>query len=816
MWLLILRNLRHRRNAFASAFVAMAVAAVVVSACAALAASGARAAVPPHRLAGAPVVVLGDQSFVPPGADRDDPVWLPEKVRLPVSVADTLRGVRGVATVIEDLAFPAELAGAAATGHDWAGAGLVPYPLKSGAAPTGPGQIVLDAGLAARAGLAPGGQAQVEVHGVTERYTVTGLATSHSGRPAARPAIFFSAADARRLAGHPGTADALAVLPAPGVRVADLERRIAAALRGTRAVTLTGDERGLAEFPRGRERAGDLAVVAAAIGAMTLLAMTPVVAGVVGSMAARRRPELLAMRAMGVPRARVRLMMLGEIAVLSAAATLAGSLAGPHLAYWLFERMAAVGAVPAQLVFDPAPLALGAAALSCLAGGLIGACIPAHRAGRARRSEDAARRWSPMAKICLAGAGALSVVVALLVRAPHAGVAGLAVAVLALAGALTLGRLTGVIGRALAGPVRALSARTGDLALLNLRGGRAGRASLPIMLATCLATTNIFLQAGETDAATRAFDEHLRADAVMETATGGIAPAALARIANLPGVSAGGLVTSTAYLAGDGGRSEAGRPAHGVTNPSGLTAFPVSAGSPAELGAHGVALGEEEARRAGAALGDTITVWLGDGTPVRVRVVALLALEPGAEFLLLPAALLAPHTTATLPARVLIRGGPGVDARRAAEESGLHPAGTADSAEHLLRGWVDYLITAVIMVFTAIAVAAAQGSAAARRGREFGVHRAGGATRAQVMRMLGVEALLVAAIGVVLGTVGVVPVLIPYSVVVSGLPLPSGSAWFYLAVVASGTVSALVATLYHAWCTGGREGWLRGRRPGRG
>src|SRR5690606_34130334 len=393
MWPLILRNLRHRRNAFASAFVAMAVAAAVVSACAALAATGARAAVPPYRLAGALVVVVGDQTL----ARADERVWLPEKVRLPGSAAAALRAVPGVAAVVEDVTFPAVTAGAAALGQDWATARLGPYGLRAGTPPARPGEVVLDAELAARGGTRVGGQADVEVHGVTARYTVTGLAAATPGGPATRPAVFFSAADARRLSGHPGTSDALAVLPAPGLSAAELEQRVSDALAeldqrvsGTlagleervRAVTLTGDERGLAEFPGARQDAGDLAVVSAALGAMTLLATTPLVAGVLGSVAAGRRRELLILRTLGVPRARVRLMLLGEVAVLAAAATLAGSIPGPHLARWLFDRMVAAGVVAAPVVFDPAPVALSVAALACLAAGLVAAYITAHRVCR--------------------------------------------------------------------------------------------------------------------------------------------------------------------------------------------------------------------------------------------------------------------------------------------------------------------------------------------------------------------------------------------------------------------------------------------------
>ncbi|MGW7485187.1 ABC transporter permease [Nonomuraea muscovyensis] len=813
MWPLILRNLRYRRSAFTAAFLAMAAGAAIVSACAVLAATGTRAAVPPQRLAGAPVVVLGDQSFRPPVEDPDQ-VWLAEKVRLSASAAVVLRALPGVAEVVEDVSFPAVSGGIAGLGQDWAVARLGPYTLTAGAPPARPGGLVLDAGLAARTGAAVGGRVGVEVNGVTETFTVTGLAARERDRPVARPALFFSTADARRLAGHPGTADALAVLPAAAVPPAQLERQVTAALAGTRTVTLTGYERGLAEFPAGREDASDLASVATVLGAITLMISMPVIAGVIGLVTGRRGHEVSVLRGLGTPAARIRRMMLGEAAVLCAAAVPAGCLAGPPLARWLFDRLEAGGVVPAPLVFDSSPVAVCAAACLCLASGLAAAYLPLRRAAGAdhdsRRDE---RERSPLAAICLAGGGVLSVATALLVRPPHLGIAGLSVVLLALAGALTLPRLTRAITGLLARPMRALSVRTGHLALLNARGGRAGMAALPIMLATCLATANLYLHAGGADDSARPFGEHLPGAAVMESGSGGVAPAALARAAAQPGVTATGIVTSRVYVGGDPWQGEAGRPAHGVTDPAGVAGLPVSAGSLAALHGRSVALGEEHGRRLGVTVGQTLTVWLGDGAAVDVRVVALLSLRWCEDFLLLPADLLAPHTTATVPTRVLIRAGPGVDAHRAGESAGLRPA--AGPAGRPLRAWVDYLVTGVLVVFTAIAVASAQGTAAVRRREEFGVQRAGGATRGQVLRMLGVEAVLVAVIGVVLGTAAVTPVVIPYALAVNGLPLPSGPAWVYLAVVGTGLSSALVATLYHAWCTGGREGWLRGRSEAR-
>ena len=97
---LALLGLRGRRSAFAGAAVALFFAAVLVTACGVLLASGVRSTPAPERYAGAPVVVAGKQT-IHHSVNRYDceSVLLPERVRVPSALAGRLAAVPGVRRV---------------------------------------------------------------------------------------------------------------------------------------------------------------------------------------------------------------------------------------------------------------------------------------------------------------------------------------------------------------------------------------------------------------------------------------------------------------------------------------------------------------------------------------------------------------------------------------------------------------------------------------------------------------------------------------------------------------------------------------------
>lgn len=66
-------------------------------------------------------------------------------------------------------------------------------------------------------------------------------------------------------------------------------------------------------------------------------------------------------------------------------------------------------------------------------------------------------------------------------------------------------------------------------------------------------------------------------------------------------------------------------------------------------------------------------------------------------------------------------------------------------------------------------------------------------------RMVTVEAALIAIVGIVLGAVASTATLMPFSIVVSGTPFPSGPLWIYVVIVGAALLVALAATLMPAW-----------------
>jgi putative ABC transport system permease protein len=806
--------------------------------------TGIRTAVPPQRLAAAAVVVTGNQAYQLPGAnpanEEEDPgsAILAERVRVDVGLVSTIQAVPRVARAVGEVSFPAAvLAGgqpvagtAQPQGHNWASAALTPYSLRAGAPPARPGQVVVDATLARRSAVAVGDRIPVTAGGTTGTYRVTGIAASADGRAITRPAVFFSESDARRLGGHPGTVDAIGVLADPGTDVAQLRRGVEAAIAGQAAVTLAGDDRGLAEFPEAKASSETLIAVAAVFGGIALMVAVLVVAGTLVLSVQQRQREVALLRAIGATPRQVRRMILTETLVVAAFATAVGCLPGAYLGRWLLGRLAASGLVPLAVAFRqgwvPAVTAAGVALVTALAAAL----VAGRRAAETRPSEalaeaDVQRRWLSWGRLMaalafLAGGVALAIVTMMVMSGPvAASTAGPTVMVFAFGLALLGPGITRAMTVALQRPLRALPGLAGELAVLNARAQtvRMAAVAMPIMLAVGIATALLYVQTTQADAAERAYSQTLRADVVLTSTIGGLAPSLLGSVQRLPGVGgASEYVTSTGFIERphDRAQDEDGWPVQGVTadGAAQTTAVLVTTGRLAGLRGNTVALPAQHARELGRSVGDTIGIRLGDGVRVELRVVALLPAGAAGQTILLPARLLAAHTTAGLPTQILVRAAPGADTRRlttALTQLARHSPGVMVTGRGALtatygeqqqtQAWVNYLLVGMIVAYTAISVVNTLVLATARRRQEFALLRLTGSTRGQVLRIMGMEGVLIAVIGIVLGTAVSTTALIPFSVAASDSLMPSGPPWIYPAVIGTAMVLALTATLLPTW-----------------
>lgn len=106
----------------------------------------------------------------------------------------------------------------------------------------------------------------------------------------------------------------------------------------------------------------------------------------------------------------------------------------------------------------------------------------------------------------------------------------------------------------------------------------------------------------------------------------------------------------------------------------------------------------------------------------------------------------------------------------------------------------NYLVVAMIIAFCTIAVSNALIAATRHRQREFGLLRLTTSTRRQVLGMVAVETVVATAVAVVLGTIAAAATAVPYSIVKTGSPIPSGPWWMYPAIVTGSFSIALAAT----------------------
>lgn len=122
---------------------------------------------------------------------------------------------------------------------------------------------------------------------------------------------------------------------------------------------------------------------------------------------------------------------------------------------------------------------------------------------------------------------------------------------------------------------------------------------------------------------------------------------------------------------------------------------------------------------------------------------------------------------------------------------------TASSVTSATDVWLRQAELAMLVCFAAVSTVNTLVAVTADRRREFALLRLIGATRAQLMRMLSVEAVLTAAVGVLLGGVVAGAASAAFSAAVTGSAVPSvpvAACWWIVAGAAALTVPGILAT----------------------
>ncbi|MGR3869303.1 FtsX-like permease family protein [Streptomyces graminifolii] len=380
-----LRSVRARKAGFLGAFLALMCAAALITACGTLLDTGLRGTIRTERYAASPVVVSADQNVHQTTVKhkkgktkvKHKAKPIAERAWLPASLESTLARTPGVARVVPELTFLAQpltptetgigTGGRPAYGHAWDSAVLTPYRLVTGSAPHSATDLVIDRDLAERARLRPGDRLTVQSTQAPRSYRITGIAAPATA-VRHQTSLFFSTAEAQRLAAHPGQVTAFGVLPAKGTSTARLRQAVVAALRGTgtahagtsarpgsttpidsTAQVTTGDARGPVEFLDAAAARIRLVSMGGAMGGTSLLVAILVVVGTFTLSVQQRHRELALLRAVAATSAQIRSLLGREALIVGTVAGAAGALLGLPLGTWLYDRFVALGAVPATL-----------------------------------------------------------------------------------------------------------------------------------------------------------------------------------------------------------------------------------------------------------------------------------------------------------------------------------------------------------------------------------------------------------------------------------------------------------------------------------
>ncbi|MFE6165633.1 ABC transporter permease [Streptomyces sp. NPDC056486] len=769
---------RFKPAAFVGTFVALMMAAMIVSACGILLETGARASVPPTRYADAPVVAAARQTahFVTGSGDSrsESDTPLPDKARIDNSLVKKAGSVPGARAAVADVTFPVRAGNKSVTAHGWGSTAFTGEKLTAGRAPQ-PGEVV----LAAR-GASVGERTTLTTADGPRDFRVSGTVKAPNTPNAQQdaPTAWFTDSEAVRLSGHPGRVDAIAVLPKDGVTDDALKSQVAHAVGG-KADVLTGDDRSAAEGSELAYAKEMLTGLGGSFGGIATVVAMFTAAGTVALSVGQRAREYALLRAIGTTPRQIRRTIATEALLVAPLAGAVGVLPGIALADWWFGQLKERGAIPQALnlsvSFIPLVSAVGIAVITALFSGYLAARRPSRiKPGQALTESSVERLrpgWirTPLGIAAAVGGCVLSKVASSMTGDDAANVA-LGIVMLFMLAVALLGPLVARGCAALFGlPLRGASA-SASLAVANSRTNarRLASAITPIVLAMAFSSTLVFMHTSEDRVAADQQREGITADHIVSASGAGATADGVRRAGQAHGVTSavGLLKTSVLVPVGSGGdRWLESASTQGVTGASRDLAkvqdLDVRTGTMASLGRGEIAVDAKLADSAHVKTGEHMALRLPDGTKTSPKVVATYGRGLGLSQITFPSADLKQHVTSSFSSEIWTKG----EASQALTALGTlqdrDDYATAQSTDRAVNGWANKMMAAVLGGFAAVAAANTLVMTVLDRRRELGTLRLIGTTRRQVMRMVRWEALLVACAGIMIGSAIALATLVP-------------------------------------------------------
>ena len=609
------------------------------------------------------------------------------------------------------------------------------------------------------------------------------------------------------LAGSGALADLVGIVTDPGADANAVADDVRKAVARPDVRVVTGAERGEAESPGGAISREDIVAGVTSFGGIAAFVALLVVSSTFALAVRQRHRELALLRAVGMTPRQVRRMIRAEALLITLAASVVGVPFGflaAVLEKGLFVRADMLPeSLEVQFGVLPAIAGVAVAIVTTQAA----AFASSLRASRIRpvdalREARIERRGISWIRAVL-GVGLAALAALVLVVSARSGAAGgsddtgpAAIPLMLLSATLLAPLLARPFVAVLGLPLRLFGGASGSLARANLRTdlGRVAAVATPVMLAAGLAFTFVGVKLHMRDQTVAQSRARTTADYVMKANDSGhLPPGLVAEAARATGVGAiSGTFATTVTATADGATSFAVLAR--AVDPATLTQVldvGVQRGSLDALTGDSLAAGTDAARRFGWHVGDRVPVWLGDGTPVKLRVAAIFTRSLGFAEVLLPRPLAARHATIPVDDLAFVRPEAG------ATLSGLERLAASDARVSVLSRdqYLDdvrsattkqaldiYILIGLIGAFCAVAVVNSMTMAIAGRTEELALMKRVGATRRQLVRMVRAEAAVTVAYGIAIG-------------VLVSLPVPQPPMWLYGALLAAFAGLAVLASV---------------------
>lgn len=719
--------------------------------------------------------------------------------------------------------------GPPARGRSW-----VPDPaatsisLNEGQAPDAPNEVALLDATAQAAGVTIGDSVRIDTPSLGVReFTVVGtVSRSLSGGLGGTLALFDLPTSQEALL-EPGLLTDILVQAAPSVTQDDLAAAVRTALTDAGAGDLevrTGAESADEVAQRVEEGFGFFNTFLLAFGAIALFVSTFLIFNTFAMLVAQRTRELALLRAVGATRGQVARSVLIEAVILGAVAAVLGLLGGVGVSWglrWLIDRLGAP-LPPGPLVVEPATFALAVGV--GLVVTVLSAAMPARRASSvppvAAMRDDASLAPRSLRRLTI-------VAVVLLVAAVPAAVMGLGqadvdggvaaawIGVAALLALIGIIALTPAASRPLIGllgfPLR--GSAVGRLATQNARRNprRTAATASALTIGLALMTAVAVIGSSARSSVDDVVDSTIGADFVLfGQGFQPFSPEVYQAVRDTPGTE---VVTYVRTIP-----AEVDGEQFAVTgvDPDLITqavTLPMVSGSLTDLGLGDAAIDTDTAATLGVSIGDVVDAQFVNG-PGSLRIRAIYEAAGPFQGMITTLPTVDSLGTLTRDTAVYIVIAPDAvadDVRTDLNErlSAFPSVRVQDQADikaeigrsfDLLFGFV-YGLLALSVIVAFLGIVNTLSLSVFERIREIGLIRAVGAVRAQVRRMVLIEAILIAALGTVVGIgLGVVlgtllqRVLEPQGI--TQLTIPPGQIIVFAAL---GLAGGAAASLWPAW-----------------